>query len=123
MRQTEAGVNDGIRQAMEVARDVIDRRINALGTLEPTIITQGANRILVQVPGMQDPEALKRLIGRTARLEFKLVEVDAAPCNTPRRPGIQYPAVGRACAAANASACRAGAMISGDQIADATPEL
>ena len=58
---------------MDVARDVIDRRINALGTLEPTILRQGSSRILVQVPGLQDPEALKQLIGRTARLEFKMV--------------------------------------------------
>jgi preprotein translocase subunit SecD len=73
MQQTQAGIDNAISSAMEVARDVIDRRINALGTLEPTIIRQGASRIMVQVPGLQDPEALKRLIGRTARLEFKLV--------------------------------------------------
>jgi len=118
MRPTEAGVNESIRQAMEVARDVIDRRINALGTLEPTIITQGANRILVQVPGMQDPEALKRLIGRTARLEFKLVEIAALPCNTPRRPGIQYlPA--EDLPAVTCQGVQSRAMVSGEQITDA----
>jgi preprotein translocase subunit SecD len=120
MRQTEAGVNDGIRQAMEVARDVIDRRINALGTLEPTIIQQGANRILVQVPGMQDPEALKRLIGRTARLEFKLVEVPSAPCNTPRRPGIQYLPSDELRARGQCVGVQSRAMVNGEQIADAT---
>ncbi|HTU10213.1 MAG TPA: protein translocase subunit SecD [Allosphingosinicella sp.] len=119
MRQTEAGVNEGIRQAMEVARDVIDRRINALGTLEPTIITQGSSRILVQVPGMQDPEALKRLIGRTARLEFKLVEVASLPCNTPRRPGIQY-LPSDELPAGTCMGVQSRAMISGEQIADAT---
>ena len=118
MRQTEAGVNDGIHQAMEVARDVIDRRINALGTLEPTIINQGSNRILVQVPGMQDPEALKRLIGRTARLEFKLVEVDSAACNTPRRPGVQY-IPSDELPAGQCLGVQSRAMINGDQIADA----
>jgi len=118
MRQTDAGVNEGIRQAMEVARDVIDRRINALGTLEPTIIQQGANRILVQVPGMQDPEALKRLIGRTARLEFKLVEADQVPCNTPRRPGIQF-LPSDELPAGQCIGVQSRAMISGEQIADA----
>ncbi len=117
MRQTDAGVNEGIRQAMEVARDVIDRRINALGTLEPTIITQGANRILVQVPGMQDPEALKRLIGRTARLEFKLVETDAVPCNTPRRPGIQFLPTDET--PGQCLGVQSRAMVSGEQIVDA----
>jgi preprotein translocase subunit SecD len=118
MSQTDAGVNEGIRQAMENARDVIDRRINALGTLEPTIIQQGANRILVQVPGMQDPEALKRLIGRTARLEFKLVEVDAAACNAPRRPGIQY-LPSDELPNGQCMGVQSRAMINGEQIADA----
>ena len=69
-------------QAMNSAKDVIDRRINALGTLEPTIIRQGADRIVVQVPGLQDPQALKELIGKTAKLEFKLVDEGADPEQT-----------------------------------------
>ena len=90
MRQTQAGMNEGIRQTMESARDVIDRRINALGTLEPTIIRQGASRILVQVPGLQDPAALVRLIGRTARLEFKMVsDIPNVTCQTRVPPGNQ----------------------------------
>ena len=81
---------------MEVTRDVIARRIEALGRAQsPQSSTQGANRILVQVPGVQDSEALKRLIGRTARLEFKLVEIGQLPCNTLRRPGIRYLPAGR----------------------------
>jgi preprotein translocase subunit SecD len=103
---------------MESARDVIDRRINALGTLEPTIVAQGANRILVQVPGMQDPEALKRLIGRTARLEFKLVQVDGLPCNSPRRPGTQY-LPSDELPAGTCMGVESRAMINGEQIADA----
>ena len=79
VRPTAAGLNIAIDQAMDVARDVIARRINALGTLEPTILRQGTNRILVQVPGLQDPEALKALIGRTARLEFKMVNTTVTP--------------------------------------------
>jgi preprotein translocase subunit SecD len=79
MRQTQGGLDRATDQAMAVARDVIDRRINALGTLEPTIIRQGASRIVVQVPGLQNPEALRSLIGRTARLEFKLVDTSVRP--------------------------------------------
>ena len=96
-RDWNIGVNDGNRiiltpagsgnetaldQAMDTAKDVIDRRINALGTLEPTIIRQGENRIVVQVPGLDDPEALKALIGKTAKLEFKLVDEQADPDQT-----------------------------------------
>ena len=49
------------------------------GTKEITVVTEGGNRILVEVPGVEDPEALKRLIGQTARLEFKLVDLTANP--------------------------------------------
>jgi preprotein translocase subunit SecD len=74
---TPAGLEEAVNQAMDSAKDVIDRRINSIGTLEPTIIRQGDNRISVQAPGQQDPEELKALIGQTAELEFKLVDVDA----------------------------------------------
>jgi preprotein translocase subunit SecD len=77
-----SGRTDALNRAMDSAKDVIDRRINALGTLEPTIIRQGTERIVVQVPGLQDPEALKKLIGKTAKLEFKLVDTAANPEDT-----------------------------------------
>ena len=77
-----AGNEAALDQAMDTAKDVIDRRINALGTLEPTIIRQGDNRIVVQVPGLDDPAALKALIGKTAKLEFKLVDEMADPDQT-----------------------------------------
>jgi len=76
MRPTAAGSAAAIDNAMTNAREVIDRRINSLGTLEPTIIRQGAVRILVQVPGVQDPEKVKSLIGRTAQLEFRAVPTE-----------------------------------------------
>ena len=79
LRPTQAGLENAISQAMTSAREVIDRRINSLGTREPTIVRSGDNRILVEVPGLQDPEQLKALIGRTARLEFKLVDLTVTP--------------------------------------------
>src|ERR1700712_2256910 len=75
LRPTQAGLDAAVSQAMTAAREVIDRRINSFGTREPTIVRQGDNRILVEVPGLQDPEQLKALIGRTAHLEFKLVDL------------------------------------------------
>lgn len=71
---TEAGLEIATENAMETATDVIRRRIDEVGTREPTIIRQGDNRIVVQVPGLDDPEALKELLGQTAKLEFKLVD-------------------------------------------------
>ena len=77
MTATRAGLEDFINQAMNGATDVVRKRIDALGTKEPTIVRQGSDRILVQVPGFGDPAALKALIGKTAKLEFKLVDVNA----------------------------------------------
>src|SRR3546814_17518441 len=64
---------------MADATEVVRRRIDELGTKEPTIIQQGSDRIVVQVPGLQDPQALKDLLGKTAKLEFKMVDMNADP--------------------------------------------
>jgi preprotein translocase subunit SecD len=64
---------------MASARDVVTKRIDALGTKEPTVVNEGANRIMVQVPGLQNPQQLRDLIGKTAELSFKLVDQTALP--------------------------------------------
>nr|WP_137676060.1 protein translocase subunit SecD [Parerythrobacter lutipelagi] len=74
LTQTDAGTEAAVSNAMDAATDVVRKRIDALGTREPTIIRQGENRIVVQVPGLDDPEQLKELLGQTAKLEFKLVD-------------------------------------------------
>jgi preprotein translocase subunit SecD len=79
--QTDAGVNQAVNDAMDSAREVVIRRIDDLGTREPTILRQGDTRIVVQVPGLTDPQALKNLLGQTAQLEFKLVDLNALPEN------------------------------------------
>ncbi len=118
IRPTDAGQAAAVDSAMEVAREVIDRRINALGTLEPTIIRQGRTRIVVQVPGLQDPEQLKNLIGRTARLEFKMVTqgVTQEQIEAGRAPvGSQIlPLEG-----GGRIAVERRAIVTGDQVADA----
>ncbi|MFM7404487.1 MAG: protein translocase subunit SecD [Erythrobacter sp.] len=81
LTQTDAGVEQAINDAMDSATEVVRRRIDELGTREPTIIRQGDTRIVVQVPGLQDPEGLKNLVGQTAQLEFKLVDLNALPSN------------------------------------------
>jgi preprotein translocase subunit SecD len=79
MTPTEDGNAKALKDSMTVARDVVRRRVDPGGTKEVTVINQGARRILVQVPGVEDPDALKALIGQTARLEFKLVDLTAEP--------------------------------------------
>ncbi|MGX1791013.1 protein translocase subunit SecD [Bosea sp. NPDC055332] len=70
---TEAGANERIRRAVEQAMEVLRRRVDALGTTEPNIQRQGLDRILVQVPGLQDPQRLKQILGETAKLQFRMV--------------------------------------------------
>ena len=71
---TDAGLDQAVSDAMDSATEVVRKRIDALGTREPTIIRQGDTRIVVQVPGLQNPDELKALLGQTAQLEFKLVD-------------------------------------------------
>jgi len=120
---TPSGSARALKDAMTVARDVVRRRIDPQGTKEVTVINQGLRRILVQVPGVEDPEALKRLIGQTARLEFKLVDLTADP---------QQVLEGRAPAGSqvlpladgtSAMAVKRRVMVSGDQLVDARQDF
>ena len=58
--------------AMDQALETIRNRIDQLGVRETTVVKEGDNEILVQLPGIQDPQEAKNLIGKTAVLEFKL---------------------------------------------------
>jgi preprotein translocase subunit SecD len=66
-------------QSVGKSIEVIRNRIDEFGVTEPEIISQGSDRIIVQLPGVKDIERAKALIGKTARLEFKLVEDKTAP--------------------------------------------
>ena len=67
---TAAGMTERLSHAASAAIEVIRRRIDAFGNIEPIIVRQGTDRILVQVPGFDDTATLKKLIGQTARLTF-----------------------------------------------------
>jgi preprotein translocase subunit SecD len=71
---TDAAITERIRQSVEQSIQIVERRVNELGTVEPSIQRQGVDRILVQVPGLQDPSRLKELLGKTAKLTFRLVD-------------------------------------------------
>src|SRR6266851_1669898 len=75
----QAAVTDRIRQAVEQSIQIVERRVNQLGTVEPVIQRQGTDRILVQVPGLQDPSRLKELLGKTAKMEFRMVDTTVPP--------------------------------------------
>jgi protein-export membrane protein SecD len=65
--------------AIQASIETIRRRVDAFGTTEPSIQREGRDRVLVQVPGISDVERLKKLIGETGKLEFKLVDPGVDP--------------------------------------------
>ncbi|HEX7849417.1 MAG TPA: protein translocase subunit SecD [Sphingomonas sp.] len=133
MSPTKAGVDEAIDSAMSGATEVVRRRIDSLGTREPTILRQGPTRIVVQVPGLQDPTALKALLGKTAKLEFKLVDTTADTAKLaqgqspigdqilpyPSAAGRGFPYVGYPQNKLPVIAVRRAAIITGQDLTDA----
>ncbi len=68
-KQKQEMIDDALTRSIEIVR----RRIDALGTKEPSIQTQGGKYILIQLPGVDNPEHIKELIGQTAKMTFHLV--------------------------------------------------
>ncbi|MBL4892843.1 MAG: protein translocase subunit SecD, partial [Rhizobiaceae bacterium] len=85
---TDDGLAHSLQSAATQSIEVIGRRINELGTNEPVVQRQGTDRILIQFPGLDDPQTLKDLIGTTAKLSFHLVSnaMDANDALTSRPP-------------------------------------
>ena len=75
---TDPAIVERVRQAVDQSIEIIGRRINELGTVEPLIQREGTDRVLVQVPGLQDPTRLKQLLGKTAKLDFRMVDTGAS---------------------------------------------
>jgi len=123
LKPTQAGLVQAIDTAMGDATEVVRRRIDELGTREPTIIRQGTSRIVVQVPGLQNPQALKDLLGKTARLEFKLVDQTATPEQLAQKQapvGSQILPYPDNPAGPPVIAVKRSVIISGDQLIDAS---
>jgi preprotein translocase subunit SecD len=70
----EPAILERTRQVVDQSVEIIGRRVNALGLVEPSIQRQGLDRVLVQVPGLGDPQELIKVIGTTAKLTFRLVD-------------------------------------------------
>jgi preprotein translocase subunit SecD len=86
---TDVALHDKAARAVEQSIEIIRRRIDETGVNEPTIARQGEQRILVQLPGIDDPDRIKRLLGQTAKLTFRLLgsDTDAASGRAP--PGFE----------------------------------
>jgi protein-export membrane protein SecD len=77
LHMTDAFKTQTQQQILEQSVEVVRRRIDEMGTKEPNISRQGEDRILVEVPGLQDPDQLKAILGKTAKMSFQLVDESA----------------------------------------------
>lgn len=71
---SEVELNKLKMRVVEQSIEIVRRRIDELGTKEPVIQSQGSDRIVVQLPGLQNPEEVKKLLGKTAKMSFHLVD-------------------------------------------------
>ena len=78
-----------MRSAVTQSVQVLDRRLNALGTTEPSIQAEGSERILVQVPGLEDTAQLKQILGQTARMTFHMECTEQSTDGTTPPPGCE----------------------------------
>jgi preprotein translocase subunit SecD len=120
---TEPAINERIRQAVDQSIQIIERRVNELGTVEPVIQRQGADRILVQVPGLQDPSRLKEILGKTAKMTFRLVDtsMSAEAAAQGRAPPESEVLRGTKKEGGNVYLVEKRVMVSGEDLTDAQP--
>ena len=110
VRMTEAQIKDRQNFAIEQNLTTLRNRVNQLGVAEPLVQRQGVDRIVVQLPGVQDPNQLNKILTATATLEFRLVDQSGDEPGSRRYPGRGNEA---------AQVLKRGVIASGDQIIDA----
>jgi SecD/SecF fusion protein len=76
---TDAAVRERAEQALDQSVEIVRRRIDSTGVAEPQISRQDPDRILVELPGVKDPDEIKKLLGTTAKMDFHLVDETAVP--------------------------------------------
>ncbi|MEI9901676.1 MAG: protein translocase subunit SecD [Hyphomicrobium sp.] len=122
---TPQGMQHRVAGAASAAIETVDRRVNALGTSESTVVRQGTDRILVQFPGLQDTKQLKDLIGQTAKLTFHSVHptmtVDEAKLTRPPLGYKVYPGVEGEGEGARSYLLQESPIVSGEDLTDAQP--
>ena len=124
LRLNDAKIADRKRAAMEQSIEIVRRRIDETGTREPSIQRQGDNRILVQLPGVDDPERIKNLLGQTAKLTFRLVDESASSSAAQAGhvpPGEEL--LPSTEAEGRALVVQKRVMVSGDTLVDAQPSF
>ncbi len=124
VRFTDQSLTQRRNSVIEQSIEVVRRRIDETGTREPSIQRQGDQRILIQLPGVRDPERIKSLLGKTAKLTFHFLDetvrrpgVDPTPAGTIILPADQVDASGNSLK----YAIKKRVMVSGETLIDAQP--
>ncbi|MCL2567554.1 MAG: protein translocase subunit SecD [Alphaproteobacteria bacterium] len=87
---SEAAKESQIISVIQNSIEVVRRRVDQTGTNEPVIKQQGYKQIVVELPGVENPDAIKRILGTTARLTFHLVDTEASFGNASLKPGYTF---------------------------------
>jgi protein-export membrane protein SecD len=119
---TQQGMQHRISSASSAAIETVNRRVNAMGTAESTVVRQGSDRILVQFPGLQDTKQLKDLIGQTAKLTFHAVhpDISAEEAKQTRVP-VGYKVFPSVESADRSYVLQESPIVSGEDLVDAQP--
>jgi len=124
LNYTETARLQRLQSVLEQSIEIVRRRIDELGTNEPIIQRQGADRILVQVPGFDDPQRLIDIIGQTAQMNFHLVDssisVIEAIQNRPPPGSVVLPLID---GSGGQILIRRRVMVSGESLVDAQPSF
>jgi preprotein translocase subunit SecD len=111
------------QQIVEQSIEIVRRRVDETGTKEPTIQREGEDRILLQLPGIEDPEYVKRLLGKTAKMTFQLVDENVNPEEAKRNrppPGDEVlPLEDNRGQGSQSIVVQKRVMVSGDTLTDA----
>jgi preprotein translocase subunit SecD len=120
---TQPAITDRVRQVIDQVIQTVERRINALGTVEPLIQRQGADRVLVQVPGVDNPQRIIELVGRTAKLTFRLVDDSVSPEQAAQGqlPADSELLKGSAKEGSQSYVIKKQIMVAGEELVDAQP--
>jgi len=109
-----AGGKSPTASDLNTIKDIVERRVNATGVSEPLVQTQGSDRIVVEIPGVSDPDSIRKLIGSTGRLDFVPLPTDRFGTNT--APGPEAASAGQPLPGAALPP-----LFSGDQVSSANP--
>ncbi len=125
LKPTSYGIQERLSHAAAASIETINRRVNALGTAESTVVQQGRDRVLVQYPGLSDTKQLKELIGKTAKLSFHSVHpsisVEEAKASRPPMGYRIYEADEKEEGYQSAYVLAETPVVQGDDLVDAQP--